>query len=60
MRLMATFGTVKATGTDPLSSAEWFEPLADQGEIPFAFLNRFSRRFTNSEAIAVQREATGT
>lgn len=56
---MATFGTVRATGTDPLSSAEWFEPVVDQGEIQYTFLNRFSRRFTNSEAIAVQREATG-
>lgn len=39
-----------------LSSAEWFKPLSNQGERPFAFINLFGRRFTNSEAIAIQHQ----
>ena len=40
-----------------LSSAEWLEPLANQGVPPFAYINRFGRRFTKSDVTEMQRNS---
>lgn len=40
-----------------LSAAKWFAPLAHQGEPPFAYINRFGRRFTKSDVTAMQRNS---
>ena len=40
-----------------LSAGEWFAPLPHQGDVPFAYIHRFGRRFTLTEAVALARQA---